>query len=234
MRNVTYIHAPPKRELSVIILGAGPGDRMKSYGPRPLIRLTPAQTILSRQLDIIGRMLHPKEIILVSGYEARKIMDNTPQWIINIENEKFDTTNITRSLGIGLRAATTENIIVIYGDLVFNDIALEQLPMDRSMVLIDESTMKDSEVGCNIIDNKLENIFYGLPNKWAQITFFKGKELKLLKSICWNPDKYNFYGFETLNEIIDKNGSFISYKPKGLKIVDVDNPKDIELAKNII
>ena len=57
------------KKMTVIIPAAGAGRRMKSYGPKCLIDLTPNQTILDRQLEIINNTFKRTEIILVCGFE---------------------------------------------------------------------------------------------------------------------------------------------------------------------
>ena len=69
--------------------------------------------------------------------------------------------------------------------------------------------MTDDEVGCTIINNHVEHILYDLPNKWAQIGYFVGKELQLLKQITFNPLNEKLLGFEAINEIINKGGKFL-------------------------
>jgi len=232
-KNTTTIHPIKTGELSVVIVAAGIGSRMKSYGAKCLIQLTPNDTVLSRQLKLIQKILSPKEIILIVGHDAIRVMNKSPDNLIKIENERFLETNVIRSIGMGLRAATTTNIVVIYGDLVFSNDALK-FPRSHSLVLIDNNTMNDDEVGCTVCNNELEYIFYELPNKWGQITFFTGKELELLKSISWNPDKYKFFGFEAINEIINRGGRFEVYQNKNVKVVDLDKPCDILKAQQLI
>ena len=118
-RHVTYIHSPNTYKYSIIIPAAGQGLRMKSYGAKPLIKLTPDLTIIQNQLNIITDKFRSYEVILVTGFESQRVMRETPQDIIKIENERYDETNVCRSIGIGLRAATTNRVLIIYGDLVF-------------------------------------------------------------------------------------------------------------------
>ena len=94
--------------------------------------------------------------------------------------------------------------------------------------------MTEEEVGCIIDDNGfLQNMMYDLPNKWAQIAVFKGQELKLLKQLCWDKKNFHKFGFEIINEIIDKGGSFTCLNNRKCKVIDIDTSKDIERAKEI-
>ena len=71
----------------------------------------------------------------------------SPKDLIKIENENYEKTNVVRSIGLGLRAATSENVLVIYGDLVFNEETIKNLkPQCSSLIIDNSSTMKDDEV----------------------------------------------------------------------------------------
>lgn len=221
-------------EIDVIIPAAGIGKRMKSYGPKPLIKINNDLTIIENQLNIINRVLPNSNIILVCGFEANYLMNKVPDDIIKVENENYEQTNVVRSIGMGLRAAR-RNVLIIYGDLVFNRECLESMNYSKSSILCGNNIMKDSEVGC--IENakgKIENLMYDLENKWGQIMFLRGKELQLFKNICWNTDNNNMFGFEAINAIISRGGSIRSCGNEKTKIVDIDTSKDLEKVKDIL
>lgn len=229
-RNIHKIRKDHQK-VSIILLAAGPGNRMKSLGVRSLIRLPNGDSIIEHQLKTINSVFNNNEIILVTGYDADKVMNKTPSNIIKVENERFETTNVARSISIGLRACTTDFVFVIYGDLLFNEETLK-IPLDNSSLLIDShGLMKDSQIGCNVDNNQVELLLYGLEDKWAQITYLTGKELKLYKNIAWNRNNEKKFGFELINEVIDSGGKFIAIKNILSKIFDIDSGKDLEKVK---
>jgi choline kinase len=116
---------PKKDNLSIIIPAAGVGKRMRSYGPKSLIPLNHEETVISRQINLLKKLfLHHSEIIVVVGFESEKIIRNLPKWVKVIENENYATTNVARSIGMALRIASNNNVLIVYGDLVFNIHAL--------------------------------------------------------------------------------------------------------------
>lgn len=234
VRNVAAIRTPRKnKKYSIVIPAAGMGTRMITYGAKPLIKLNGRETIISRQLAIIDKVFSNYEVILVAGFQAEKVMNHTPNHIIKVENTEYEKTNVARSIGMGLRAATTDNVVVIYGDLVFNVAALKA-PFDLDSLLLLCNSMKKEEVGCILSDGKVQQLFYGIDEKWAQIMYLTGKELQQFKQLVWNHDNDMRFGFEILNHIIDRGGSFKAYKPKNAQAIDVDASKDIERAKTIL
>ena len=234
-RNTLNIHGKKTDKYSIIIPAAGMGYRMRSYGPKPLIRLDANQNIIQRQIKIIQNNFTNYEIVLVTGFESDKLMKNTPDFLIKVENENYEKNNVVRSIGMALRAATTDKIVIIYGDLVFNEEAISNFKFEQSCIMIDESeTMGEEEVGCNICDGSIEQMLPDMPNKWGQISFFIDKELSLLKKISWDKNKSHYFGFEAINEIIDRGGDFKAVSPEGAKITDVDSSKDLIAARKII
>lgn len=231
----TKILGKNSERYSIIIPSAGMGHRMRSYGPKSLIKIDKHETIIGRQLSIIKKNFINCEIILIAGFCAEKLMNNTPSDLIKIENENYESTNVLRSIGMGLRAATTNKVLILYGDLVFNAETIENLKLERSTVVIDDSnSMGLLEVGCNISNGKVHHLLPDMPNKWAQILFLTGKELSIFEKIAYDKSKSHYFGFEAINETIDKGGRFQAVSPKGIKITDVDSSKDFITVKKII
>ena len=141
------------KRYSIIIPSAGMGRRMRSYGPKSLIKIHENTTIIGRQLSIIKKNFTNCEIILVTGFCSDKLMNNTPSDLIKVENENYESTNVLRSIGVGLRASTSDRVLILYGDLVFNEEAIKNLKLDSSSVIVDDSgLMGEMEVGCNVSD----------------------------------------------------------------------------------
>ena len=207
---------------------------MKSYGPKPLIKIGNS-TIIKNQIGLIQSYMPGAEIILVCGFKSVKLMNETPDHIIKVENERYEDTNVVKSIGMGLRAATKPTVLLIYGDLVFNAVALQSLILSESSLITKVDTMGEREVGCVINEyDILENIMYDLPHKWGQIAFFCRKELGLLQEMCWDSKNHKKFGFEIINSIIDKGGQFKCTDNKNIKIVDIDSSKDIPMAARIL
>jgi hypothetical protein len=82
-------------------------------------------------------------------------------------------------------------------------------------------------------DLGVEHALFDLPNKWAQIAYFTGKELDLLKKFCWNRDHSNKFGFEALNYIVEKGGKLYISQHKESRATDIDKPEDIGIAQQV-
>jgi choline kinase len=232
IKHIKRINEPTA--IDIVIPAAGLGKRMKSYGPKPLIAIKNNQTIIDNQLRIFKKFLPNANIILVCGFQADTLMNNTPNNIIKVENERHTTTNVVRSLGLGLRASQRD-VLLVYGDLVFNDFCLDTLNLNKSSLLVEDNCMGKQEVGCTIgKNNKLEYMMYDLPKKWGQMVFLKGRELSMFKEICWNPENYNMFGFEAINQVLSMGGEFTCCSNKKAKAMDIDSSKDLERVSEIV
>ena len=234
-RNTSVVHSPDNRPISVIIPCAGIGNRMKSYGPKCLIKINDHH-IIDRQLNYIHKYLYRPEIIVVTGFESKKIKSHlqSKKNLKIVENENWENGNVISSLNTGLQHATNPNVLIIYGDLVFNAWTLKAPFGISSLLIIDSSGyMKDEEVGVITNKNEVVSLMYGLPNKWAQIAYFTGNELKQLYKYCSLSTNQHKLGFEGINHILNCNGQFVAYSPKRMKAMDIDSSKDLILAEEI-
>ena len=222
--------------IDVLIPAAGLGRRMKSYGPKALIPIKYGQNILERQVNIIGQTLTKYSLVLVCGFEAEKLINNSPVNAVKVENELYEDTNVARSVGLGLRSIPNSGrVLFINGDLVFTENAVSAIDYSKSSIIVSEQQMSQGEVGC-IINSRgnLENMMYDLPMKWGQIAYFQDKELEILRSVACNKKNRKLFMFEIINKVIEKGGIFKCVEDPSVNIVDVDTSKDIKKAKDII
>lgn len=216
---------------TIIIPAAGLGKRMKIYGPKSLVKISDSHTILSKQIETINMCFKHCEIIVVGGYQYEKLQSDIKN-VKFIYNKDYETTNVLYSIGLGLKRAKTNKILVIYGDLVFNKECID-LPFNKESAVVVSSTMKDEEVGCIYNDGFLENVFYKIPKKWAQIVFFTGTELDILKNIIKQEKTSYWFGFEAINDIIVRGGIFKVFEPTNGRAIDIDSSYDLKLMENI-
>ncbi len=218
-------HRPSNRDkYSIIIPAAGLGKRLKSVGPKCLVQIN-NETILARQLRLIHKIFHYYEVIVVGGYQINKLKKYTNNQVKLISNDDYENTNVLHSIHLGLQKIKTNRAIIIYGDLIFNKECISQPFHGDSGVVIAEG-MKTEEVGVVYKNNMLESMFYGLVDKWAQISYFTNNELDLLKEIA---SKYpDWFGFESINYMINKGSNFKIYSPKFGYSVDIDSSHDLK------
>jgi choline kinase len=224
--------------LSVVITSANMGKRMKSYGPKALFALG-NQTIIDRQVRTIWNVFPNADIFVVVGFEAEKIREQIKSKypIRLIYNSLWNDTNVVYSLSMALHACTTDCVLILHGDLVFNEEAIRGITNTKSRALVDiANSFKADEVGLvfNDHDKIITNFSYGLPTKWAQIIYLEGIEKSILEKISHDHEmSEKWFLYEALNYVIAQGGKFHVHQPIGLKIVEVDTIKDLERARKI-
>lgn len=233
---ITLANRPNLREkYTIIIPAAGKGRRMNTYGTKSLIKLANGKNILQQQLHCIGNNFRFYEVIVVSGFEANRIKFHSPSHVKHITNEDYDNNNVAHSISLGLTLATTNKVLIIYGDLVFNTYTLKNAFDKESGIVVDTAGhMKREEVGLLSRKNFLMHMSYGLNTKWAQIVYLTGKELELFTALAKHPHNKQKFGFELINDTIAMGGLFKIYQPKRMKVTDIDSSSDINVANKLL
>lgn len=130
----------------ICILNSGTGSRLSKftqYMPKGLVPLNETTTILGRQLTIFQKFGHFNHVI-TTGYLNGKIQEYIknffPNLLVNfLYSENFSTTNYITSLEL-LREKYKDEIIIIHGDIVFEEsVARDLLDAKNSVVVIDST-----------------------------------------------------------------------------------------------
>ena len=187
MKNNTRFIAPIKsrngKSTTAVILSAGVGYRMKSYGPKCLLKAGSGKTILEHQIETINFCLPKSDIIVVLGFECDKVIKILDERSRVVENQLYEETNTAESLRLALNNGVRDSVLIMHGDLNFNKETLLQCDFRKSFVVVDSKRQfKEGEIGVTINNKEVMRFGYGLNTKWGQIVFLKGKELSLLKS----------------------------------------------------
>ena len=215
--------------LSVAILAAGCGSKIKSYEPRSLLKIN-SKSLIEHQLSTINNYFKDVEIITVVGCHANKVIKKIKNSTRVVENQIYNETNSSESLRLAFNNASCKNFMFVHGDILFNESCIN-VDYSQSFVIIDtEDYIKDQEIGLTMIGGRLSILSYGLPTKWGQMAFFTGKEYKILTSLFnkyEDKDKKRL-SFEIINEVIQLGGSFQCYEPKNKNLLEIDRIKDIQ------
>ena len=146
-----------------------------------------------------------------------------------IHNTEFQNTNVSYSIGLALQANINNNILIIYGDLVFNTATLRDVTIGKSKLLVDtQGNMKDEEVGIVSVNNYVTHMAYDLDTKWKQIVFLREKENRKFEEIAVKNKTRKWFGYEVINEIIDSGGLFESVENIRSVVMEIDTYKDLQ------
>jgi choline kinase len=238
-RNIAPAKQPlpiKKDELTVIILAAKMGRRMKSRGPKSLFGLTDSLTIIDTQLQAVWGQYPNADIIVVTDFEHEKIRDYVrgrypARIVLNPEHEQH---GMMYGVGVGLQASASRKVLVMYGDLALCPGAFNLLGNASAIHITDHESNIDVEVGA-VTDgaSNVTNLAYGLPHKWCQMAYFTGKEFDMLEELAFSSSASTWMFHEGINNIILNGGEFISYGISQDNIIDVDSPSDLERARGL-
>lgn len=219
-------------ELSVIIPAAGVGRRMKDKNQKAL-SVIHGSSLIERQVNAVWTQFPMAEIFVVVGHQAQKVRSELKDYPIRfVYNPIYEETNVAFSIGLALQASTSHKALLIYGDLFFNKESISHITDGNSKILVDSAkTFNQDEVGF-VTDEKyrVTNLSYGLSRKWAQITYLAGLELDLFREICYNEDAIRWFGYEAINEVIEKGGTFETHEVSSSYVVDIDTQQDLQKA----
>ena len=237
VRNITSIKRNDvyKGKFTTIIPAAGIGKRMKCCGPKALIEINHL-SIIERQLNLILSLYPETDIIVGVGFEAHKIKNHLKDKynVRYVKNELFETTNVLHTIGLCLQASIYNKVLIIYGDLIFNQNTIKNLIDNKSKIVIDnKQQFRDEEVGVIYQNNKVTNFSHGIPIKWSQIVFLAGSELEEFEKMAISESCNSWFGYEALNELINRDYDIYIKDQIDSKIIELDYIKDIEIAQRL-
>lgn len=224
MKHVIKNYRNNQQNMAVILLSAGMGDRISKKGSRSLYKIEDTR-LIDHQVDTIKGKFPEADIISVLGFQANKVLRQRHSNCRIVENQLFEQTATGESLRLAFNNACSDKLLIIHGDLFFDSSAFDTLNFSHSSVITAE--MEQDEVGIVSDGGLATNFAYGLPNKWGQIAFIMGNELKILNDLLNKTNCSKLWTFEILNKVIENKGVLHCYHSDS-KIIEIDNPKDIQ------
>lgn len=121
--------------MRAFIFNSGRGSRLGALTaerPKALVPLLHGETLLSRQLRLLDAAgVH--EVIISTGYRAAQIAHAAEPFsaqgmhIQFVHNPDYETTNAIVSLDLAADCLRGEDVLMLHGDLVFDDAWLEKV-----------------------------------------------------------------------------------------------------------
>lgn len=215
---------------SVILLNSFPDKKIKSIGNRCLIELKNNKNVLDYHMSTINTIFKNPEIILVCGFDNKKIkkyIQSKYKNIIYVEHEMNDLTNIGHSVSLGLKTASKENCLILNSNILLHGRAISSIKnnLDKSFVVYSDNK---GNIGILHSKNKLINCYYDLPNNLFDILYINQKEFKYVSNI---KNMSSLYFFEIINQYIDTGMTLLPLKINENSITIINCMKNIEKVK---
>ena len=229
--------------MKALILNSGLGSRMgvlTSDHPKCMTEISPRETILSRQLRQIADA-GISEVVITTGYYDGVLVQycnslDLPLHFTFVKNPIYDQTNYIYSIYCA-REYLDDDIILMHGDLVFENEVFDKIMASESSCMTVSSTLplpekdfkaqvKDGmvlRVGVDIFNEAMEAqaLYKLLRNDWKVW-------LDKIVEFCEN-DNRKVYAENALNEL---NGAanIAALDVKDLLCSEIDNPEDLAIV----
>lgn len=134
--------------MKVLILNSGLGTRLGELTkehPKCMTPLKGEETILSRQLEII-KNAGLKDVVITTGYFDKVLVEycNSLGLPLNFEfvlNPSYDSTNYIYSIYCAEKAIRDDDLILMHGDLVFDQSVFEEVLNSKKSCMTVSSTV---------------------------------------------------------------------------------------------
>lgn len=233
--------------MKALILNSGLGHRMgalTSEHPKCMTEIAQEETILSRQLKMIAQA-DLKDVVITTGYFDKVLVDycKSLDLSLNIQfvnNPLYDKTNYIYSIFCA-REYLDDDIILMHGDLVFDNGVFNDVVFSRTSCMTISSTLglpeKDFKAVVN--DGLIKKIGIDFfDNAFAAQPLYKILKADWeiwLKEIC----KYcvegttKCYAENAFNEVSD-DCRIYALDVKNQLCNEIDTPEDLEMVKKML
>jgi choline kinase len=220
--------------INIIIPAAGIGRRMKSYGPKALVKVND-KSIIEHQLTKLQTVYPGSKVYIVTGFEHDKIRNCFYQWHYNqmfskleihlIYNPLYELTNNAYSTMLAMEKAKSGDYLIINGDVIFSEQHIKCL--NKTGCVVDAGGyIENREIGVNINNDTILSFAYGSKTKWAQIAYLEDKHREKYIRIAKDERSYKWFTFEVFDKMINEGVEFnVAYTDSFL--LEVDTIKDI-------
>ena len=239
--------------MKIILLCAGKSSRTGLGYPKCLYKFKDSETLIEKNLKILNKFgFSNKEIYFATGFKSKLIKNKTFNKYKYIFNNKYKTTNMVYSFNQVLKKIKSDDIIVIYSDILFEKKCLSKLIKSKFSIStiidtdwkrkwkkksnfmndLEELKIKDSKIyslGKKTFNLKnIDGRFLGI-TKFSKKTIISLKK-NLISKILRKNKNIDFTNF--LMELININFQISAISDK-FNWHEFDNPKDFRVFKKI-
>lgn len=229
--------------MKALILNSGLGSRMgvlTSEHPKCMTEISPKETILSRQLTMLSDV-GVDEVVITTGYYDSVLVNycqslELPIHITFVNNPIYNKTNYIYSIYCA-RDYLDDDIILMHGDLVFENEVLDKVMSSETSCMTVSSTLPlpEKDFKAVIRDGKVVKVGVEFFNEAmeAQALYKLYKNdwevwLDKIVEFCEN-DRTKVYAENALNEL-DGSANIFALDVENLLCAEIDNPEDLAVV----
>ena len=216
------------KNITIIIVYHTFINRMKAFGPTPLIPLK-RKLLIDKQIEIIDKVFDKYNIVIAAGYGAYDIYKHLSfkhncNNIRVVENSNFNQSSPTETLSLALNNITTNNVLIVEGSLLINERAIRKIDFNKNSTIF-YNTNNNDEAGLNVgRNNKIEHFSFGASKGWSEVLFLKTRrDVEILKDKIAKGSNRKKFMFEVLNNIIENGQIKINGIEHNSQIVKINS-----------
>ncbi len=232
--------------MKALILNSGLGHRMgviTKEHPKCMTEISHKNTILSRQLKQLVSF-GISEVIITTGYYDKVLVDycevlHLPLKFTFVNNPIYDTTNYIYSIYCARDVLKDDDILLMHGDLVFENLVLQtMLDGERSCMAVSSTLpLPQKDFKAVIKDGRIDKVgieFFD-DAMAAQPLYKINKEdwlvwLGRIEAYC-NANNRKCYAENAFNEVSDQCKIY-PCDVKDMLCAEIDTPEDLEIVSN--
>ena len=231
--------------MKALILNSGLGSRMgilTSQQPKCMTELSTRETILSRQLRQLSEA-GINEVVITTGYYDGVLVNyceslNLPLRVNFVKNPNYDKTNYIYSIYCA-REYLTDDLLLIHGDLVFENEVLDRVMASKNSCMVVSSTRplpnKDfkAQIDCDKITNIGVDVFNNAMEAQPLYKLNKNDWIMWLDKIIefCEAGKTDVYAEDALNELKGQ-ANILALDVKNLLCSEIDNQEDLAVVSS--
>ena len=231
--------------MKALILNSGMGSRMgdetKTH-PKCMTQIQGNETIISRQLKQLVK-LGIKDVVITTGYFDTVLVEycrnlQLPLKYTFVKNEQYNSTNYIYSIYCAKDALWNEEILMMHGDLVFDDVCMEMCIKSEESCMIVDSTLPlpEKDFKAVVQDERVkavgisffENAYTAQPLYKLNIDTWE-KWMDSIISFCERQET-SCYAENAFNAVSD-TCKIIPLDVKGLFCTEIDTPEDWDAVR---
>ena len=230
--------------MKAIILNSGLGHRMgviTKQHPKCMTEISHRETILSRQLrQLVSFGI--EEVVITTGYYDQVLVDycnilHLPLKFVFVNNPIYDKTNYIYSIYCAKDVLKDDDVILMHGDLVFENLVMEAVINSDVSCMAVSSTLPlpEKDFKAVVKNNKIEKVgieFFDNAMA-AQPLYMILKEdwliwLASIEKFC-ETDNRKCYAENAFNEVSDQCNIY-PCDVKNMLCAEIDTPEDLEVV----
>ncbi|MCQ2416770.1 MAG: phosphoenolpyruvate mutase [Oscillospiraceae bacterium] len=234
--------------MKALILNSGLGSRMgvlTSEHPKCMTEISAKDTILSRQLRLLAEAGITEVVMTTGAFDSVLVQYckslDLPLNIAFVKNPVYAETNYIYSIYCAREYLKDEDIILMHGDLVFENTVFDDVLASENSCMTVSSTLSlpEKDFKAVIADGKVQKVGIEFFNDaMAAQPLYKllkaewNQWLNGIIAFCESGDeaKKKCYAENALNEIADKNISILDVKNR--LCAEIDNPEDLSVVSS--